>query len=43
MKVKKKELQMKRKLQEDQLMEQRSTRQQQAQTIEAVSTVQQSI
>ena len=43
MEVKKEGLQMKRKLQEDQLMEQRSMRQQQAHMIEAVSTMQQSI
>ena len=43
MESKKEELQMKIKLQEEQLMEQRSMRQQQAQMIDAFSTMQQSM
>ena len=43
MEVKKEELQIKKKLQEEQLMEQRSMRQQQAHMVEAFSAMQQSM
>ena len=43
MEVKKEELQIKKKLQQDQIMEQRSLRQQQAHMVEAFSAMQQSI